>query len=94
VLFRSTLHVKHAANTEQLQYYIPQKRGLFQIVNTLHKGDKYNSNNNSNSSSSSNNNNNNNNNNNGTHYDDDYIKYSIYSYLGDVLCPYQKMPSF
>jgi len=53
-------------------------------VNTLHKGDKYNNNNNNNNSNHDNNDD-----------DDDYVIYSIScSYLSDVLCPYQKMPSF
>ena len=33
-----TLHVAQTVNTEQLQHYIPQKCGLFQVY-TLHKGD-------------------------------------------------------
>ena len=36
-----TMHVAQIVNTEQLQYYVPQKCGLFQVytVNTVQKGD-------------------------------------------------------
>ena len=35
------LHVAQTVNTEQLQHYIPQKHGLFQVYKckSLHKGD-------------------------------------------------------